>query len=99
VSTRAWGPGRGAANEEQGDPEGHREGTELELEGRRVGQGMVTHTWAACCSLGLLSDTGVLAERGGGEAGRPSLLVPVAPSGCSVSAVGLQSPAGCFRVS
>ena len=26
MSTRAWGPGRGAANEEQGDPEGHRKG-------------------------------------------------------------------------
>lgn len=39
MSTRAWGPGRGAADEEQGDPEGHREGMELELEGRRVGQG------------------------------------------------------------
>ena len=65
MSTRAWGPGRGAANEEQGDPEGHRKGTELELEGHRVGQGTVTHMWAACCSLGLLNDTGVLAERAG----------------------------------
>ena len=52
-------------------------------------RGQVTHVWAACCSQGLLSDMGVLAERGGGEAGRPSLSVPVAPSGCSVSAVGL----------
>lgn len=56
-SKRLGSEQKGSANEGQGDPEGHQEGTELELEGRRVGHG-TGHVWAACCSWGLLSDGG-----------------------------------------
>ena len=56
-SKRLGSEQKGSANEGQGDPEGHQVGTELELEGRRVGHG-TGHVWAACCSWGLLSDGG-----------------------------------------